>query len=279
MVQPARSGSVWSTTEIDLIVADYFAMLEMDLAGQAYVKAGRNLELQRLTGRSRGAIEYKHQNISAVLKRLGEPWIPGYKPMTNIQNALIDGVERRLDQTGGRVLPPLASEREIAEADALFVGPAPPRHEQDQVETPALTRLVRKFDPAARDERNRDLGRRGEQRVLRSEVFRLKDAGRSDLASRIRWVSETEGDGAGFDILSFNLAGEERYLEVKTTAGHERTPFYLSRNEKRFSEQQSGGFRICRVYDFARNPKAFRLKPPLEDHLYLKAASYQATFR
>lgn len=89
-------GADWADSEIDLIVADYFEMLRMDLSGESYVKAQRNRALQELTGRSHGSIEFKHQNISAVLSRLGRPWIQGYKPMQNLQKALIEGVDRYL---------------------------------------------------------------------------------------------------------------------------------------------------------------------------------------
>ncbi len=44
----------------------------------------------------RGAIEFKHQNISAVLQGLGEDWIPGYKPDFNFQMTLVDAVARWL---------------------------------------------------------------------------------------------------------------------------------------------------------------------------------------
>lgn len=47
-----------------------------------------------MIGRPRGSIEYKHQNISAVLKGLGEDWIPGYKPAFNFQASLVDAVVR-----------------------------------------------------------------------------------------------------------------------------------------------------------------------------------------
>ena len=62
----------WSDAQNDAIVADYFAMLADDVAGRAYSKAGHNRLLQATVGRPRGSIEYKHQNISAVLKGLGE---------------------------------------------------------------------------------------------------------------------------------------------------------------------------------------------------------------
>lgn len=67
----------WSDEQNDAIVADYFAMLGDDIAGQSYSKAEHNRLLQAAINRPRGSIEYKHQNISAVLKGLGEDWIPG----------------------------------------------------------------------------------------------------------------------------------------------------------------------------------------------------------
>lgn len=274
-----RTGEDWNAQEIDLIVADYFDMLGKELRGAPYVKAQRNAELQKLTGRSKGSIEFKHQNISAVLMSLGEPWIAGYKPMVNFQKALLDGVERFLDRRTDFALPLPAKEMALAEQGALFIGEAPAKIERPEDAHPALARLVRKFDPAARDERNRALGRLGEERVLKSEEARLRAAGRDDLARKVKWVAQEEGDGAGYDILSFTARGAERFLEVKTTAGGEQTPFFISRNEKDFAEARPDGFRIFRLYDFAREPRAFKIAPPLESRLILDAANYRASFR
>ena len=274
-----RAGEDWNEQEIDLIVADYFDMRDRELRGEPYVKAHRNAELQKLTGRSKGSIEFKHQNISAVLMSLGEPWIAGYKPMVNFQKALLDGVERFIDRRTDFVLPLPAKEMALAEHGALFIGEAPVKIERPEDSHPALARLVRKFDPAARDERNRALGRLGEERVLTSERARLRGEGRDDLARKVKWVAQEEGDGAGYDILSFTARGEERFLEVKTTAGHMQTPFFISRNEKNFAEERPDGFRIFRLYDFAKEPKAFKIAPPLESRLILDAANYRASFR
>lgn len=69
----------WSDAENDMIVADYFAMLAEDISGRPYSKAKhRRLLALSLASRSEGSIEFKHQNISAVLKALGEGWITGY---------------------------------------------------------------------------------------------------------------------------------------------------------------------------------------------------------
>ena len=78
------------------------------------------------------------------------------------------------------------------------------------------TRLVR-FDFVARDAANRDLGRRGEEFVVEFERKRLHDGGRRDLAQRIEWTAQVRGDGAGYDVQSFNADESARLIEVKTT--------------------------------------------------------------
>ena len=76
----------WSDEENDLIVGTYFAMLADDLTGRAYNKSQhRRALLPRLNNRTEASIEFKHQNISAVLKCLGEAWITGYKPAFNFE--------------------------------------------------------------------------------------------------------------------------------------------------------------------------------------------------
>lgn len=279
------TGADWTEQEINLIVADYFEMLRMERTGMPYVKAERNRALQELTNRSRGSIEFKHQNISAVLLELGLDWISGYKPMANYQRALIAGIERYLD-SWSEIL--VAAQEDslrmqgqvagMAEEASLFLE-QPPVLTQLQVVAPeALKRLVRKFEPAARDAQNRALGKRGEERVFRSEVTRLSSEGRTDLAHKVRWISEEDGDGAGFDILSFDGAGKERLLEVKTTVGGHRTPFFLSENERLLSTERPDEFRLIRVYEFNRGPKAFELMPPLDHAVILRPANYRASF-
>ena len=77
------------------------AMLSDDLSGRSYSKAEHNRALQHLIGRGRGSIEYKHQNISAVLKGIGETKLAGYKPAFNCQASLENAVNRWLVQRPG----------------------------------------------------------------------------------------------------------------------------------------------------------------------------------
>jgi hypothetical protein len=276
-------SSEWTDEQNDAIVADYFAMLADDIAGRSYIKTEHNRRLQTMTGRARGAIEYKHRNISAALKGLGEDWIPGYKPAFNIQGSLVDAVVRWLDRhpdwlssvarNGATTLASPTREEAM-----LWIGPpptqanAPPPDESEQ-----MMALARKFNVAERDARNRALGRAGEERVLVHERASLILAGRTDLANRIRWVSDIDGDGAGYDIASFDVDGARRLIEVKTTNGWERTPFHITRNELSVAEANREDWRLLRLYESARSPRAFELRPPLEAHVSLMATSYQAS--
>ena len=98
-----RFGSVidmsdsWSREEVEAAVADYFVMLRKELNREGYNKAEHNRRLQLLlANRSRGSIERKHQNISAVFLELGYPYIDGYKPLGNYQELLAEVVLEKL---------------------------------------------------------------------------------------------------------------------------------------------------------------------------------------
>ncbi len=80
-------------------------------------------------------------------------------------------------------------------------------------------------------------------------------ADRADLARRVRWVADLDGDGAGYDVLSFEPGGDERLLEVKTTNGSARTPFFLSRNECTVAAERPDAWRLYRVHLFAEGPR------------------------
>ena len=258
-------------------------MLADDIAGRSYKKAEHRRALQPLLDdRSEGSIEFKHQNISAVLKGLGEIWIPGYKPAFNFQMSLVDAVARWLAaHPAWTARPPEArSVRGLQEAAQIWTGPPPTLSNQPPPqELEQMLHIARKFDVAGRDERNRALGRAGEERVMEHERTSLRIAGRDDLACKVRWVSEEDGDGAGYDIASFNADGRRRLIEVKTTNGWERTPFHITRNELAVADERRSEWRLFRLWDFSREPKAFELHPPLDAHVSLTAMTFQASFQ
>jgi hypothetical protein len=274
-------GGNWTDSENDLIIADYFAMLAADIAGQAYNKAEHNRMLQARITRNRASIEFKHQNISAVLKALGEAWIGGYKPAFNFQSTLVDAVARWLDRNPAWLNRSAVAQaqRGLAEASRLWIGPPPTLSNQPPPdELGQMLAIAHKFDVAARDAKNRALGRAGEQCAYYHEKTTLSDLGRSDLAQKVRWVSEEDGDGAGYDIASFTPEGQPRLIEVKATNGWERTPFHISRNELAVAEARRDDWCLIRLWNFSREPRAFELRPPLDAHVSLTATSFQASF-
>jgi hypothetical protein len=277
MADESKIGTDWRDDELDAIVADYFAMLAADLAGRPYVKSRHSRALMAEIGRTHRSVEFKHQNISAVLEELGLPWIPGYTPKRNYQNAIFDAIDRYLTMhpdmldlvpVSPAATPPPADVFVTAPALVVPSDPVPPR----------LRRLVRKFDPVERDHRNRSLGKAGERFVVDLERRRLAMADRSDLSRKVRWVAVEEGDGAGYDVLSFDPAGHERLLEVKTTNGSVRTPFFLTRNECDLAAERPADWRIYRVHLFAREPRIFEVAPPLESSVHLSPETWRASF-
>src|SRR5580704_6638121 len=230
MTDESKVGTDWQDGELDVIVADYFAMLTADLSGQPYVKSKHNAAIMAQIGRTQGSVEFKHQNISAVLDELGMPWIPGYKPRSNYQNAILDAIDRFLSKQPDILesavnLPPAP----VLTSDVFVAAPA--LKIADDAIPERLQRLVQKFDPVERGHRNRLLGKAGEAFIVELERRQLTEGDRPDLARKVRWIAAEEGDGAGYDVLSFDPTGRERLLEVKTTNGSARTPFFVTRNE------------------------------------------------
>jgi hypothetical protein len=277
-----KIGRDWGEEELDAILSDYFEMLRKELADEPYVKTAHSSALMAKIGRTHRSVEFKHMNISAVLAELGHPTIRGYKPKSNYQGAIIAAVDRFL-ATHPDLVPASAAEarmlaRGVSEMPAPFEEPPPAAANVPWTRNPDMDRLVRKFDPGRRDAQNRALGDQGEALVVETERRRLSAAARPDLARKVRWVAKEDGDGAGYDVLSFNEAGKERLLEVKTTLGTRTTPFFITRNEHDLSLERPEAFRIIRLYEFGREPRLFRLHPPLDQAALLTPEVFRASF-
>jgi hypothetical protein len=139
--------------------------------------------LMEQIGRTHRSVEFKHQNISAVLEEMGLPWITGYKPKRNYQASIFGAIDRHLSSNGDVVyhqLPP----KVLAVADDAVTFVTPPKLELQSDRPWQLERLIRKFDPVERDLRNRSLGRAGEEFVLEMERKKLEKFRRPDLLKK-----------------------------------------------------------------------------------------------
>lgn len=283
-----RVARAWSQDENEAIVADYFAMMEAYLAGRPFNKAEHNRALQARIGRGRGSIEFKHMNISAVLREQSQPFLRGYVPADHIQQdlekAVIEWLESHPDEVQEFERGPVMSPREkrgIAigtnVADLAVpppqgrIGEALPRNDA------ALVPRFRKADYAHQAHENQKLGKWGEEWAIEYEQRRLVDiARRPDLAKRVEWISQTRGDGAGYDIASFNADSTTRLIEVKTTGLSKDFPFFVSANEVRVSEREAPRYHLYRIFDYAIDAKLYILQGALSSLCRLEATQYRA---
>lgn len=277
------TGADWSRLEVEACVADYLQMLELELNGQTFNKSERIRALMhKLDGRSKASVEYKFRNISAVMQELEWPTVSGYKALVNYQLLLLEVVEAQLKTRPSlQAAAENAVSRPALVADTVVDAAAwvPPPKARTQREAPP--EYAPRFSPAKRDylsreARNRSLGRAGELFVMELEAQRLHSAGRRQLADRIEQVSETQGDGLGFDVLSFEPDGRERLIEVKTTAFGELTPFFVTRNELARSNVDAERYQLYRVFDFRKRPRVFNLPGRIESHCRLDPTTFLA---
>ena len=276
----------WSEAEVLAIVEDYFSMLALEMKGIPYNKAQHNRELaQRLNNRSKGSIEMKHMNISAIMHELGMPAISGYKPYSNYQrNLLPDAVLDRLaanpdltaivsDDVNSIVQVPTV-------ADILARLEIPPELKKPvktkEAREPANTYKVR-TNYLELEASNKSLGDAGEQFALNFERALLISQGKDSLADKIEHVAQTEGDGAGFDIRSYEADGSDRFIEVKTTKYGRYSPFFVSANELRFSESHAKNYHLHRIFQFRDNPRLFSLPGSVEKNFILSPTEYRAS--
>lgn len=278
-------GDAWDWLECEAAVSDYFAMMDLELKGERYNKSLHRRELQaKLNNRSDGAIEFKHQNISAILIEMGYPYISGYKPAFNYQQQLKDIVFMRL--TEDRQLfekqvdsfisqePPL-----INDLDWSNVVEAAPEKSILSHHTETREFSPRFYNFAEREFNNRQMGQRGEEFALQFEKKRLQLLKRDDLAKEVEWISKKDGDGAGYDIRSFNPKNDdELFIEVKTSNCGKYQPFYISENEVAFSKKYSNQYSLYRVFNFKRSPKLFMLPGDIGQNVQLVVNTYKAIF-
>ena len=149
------------------IVADYFgACSPTSWPAGLTRKAAHNAALRERIPRSRGSVEFKYQNVSAVLEKLGMPWIPGYKPARHYQGAIVEVIARYIARYPEVLDMPVSSPLVPNLPDRLFAHQPPPPAEPNEQLPASLRRLIAKFDPVERDLRNRALGRAGEEFVV-----------------------------------------------------------------------------------------------------------------
>jgi len=274
----------WSNLEVEIIIADYFSMLTDELTGKSINKTvQRNSIKPLLNNRSDGSIEFKHQNISAVLIKLGLPFIKGYKPKWNYQQILKERIISFLSNQKTNIEPifiqfedSLTISQQVVNFNVIIENPPERNWLFSDTEIKYEKKPI-KINYLEREQVNSTLGLLGEKLMVEYEKWRLFNLGKYSLADKIEWISQVD-DNAGFDILSKNENGSDRYIEVKTTKLSKDTPIFFSKNDFFFAQRKSTDFHLYRVFNFTKSPKLFLLNGSYDDFCVKEAIQYKGYF-
>lgn len=132
------------------------------------------------------------------------------------------------------------------------------------------------FEQKAKEEK--DLGDKGEALVKLSEVDFLTRRGMHREAAKVEIVK----DGKGYDVLSYDENGNEKFIEVKTTKGNKYAAFFLTDNEVDFMRSNQNKYCIYRVYNYDEENnfgEFFELTGNVESQLLLKSKQYQVLIK
>jgi len=281
----AEEDDSWKPEEIMPTIDAYFDMVAKELAEEKVVKTHVYRNLEEEGQRTAKSYEFKMQNISAVLALNDLPFLKGLLPARNFQRSLeplvlaylVAQPENRAQLVAyGQQRNAQQKLTDLFDAGTLVAEPAP--HYEAKPERERTFRGI-KVDFAAREHACRNLGRSGEDLIVTYEKARLAAAGRADLAEEVEWVSQTEGDGLGYDTRSFNVEYEERFIEVKTTNFDRETPFLITDNEVAFSKENPEQYKLYRLFDFGKKPRLYTLAGSMEEACVMAPVRYRAWAR
>ncbi len=121
----------------------------------------------------------------------------------------------------------------IADIEKDLELPNTPEFEKATIENPInkIADIVKDLKLPNTPENANEIGLAGELYVLNYEKKILKDNNKIDLAEKVRHISIEIGDGAGYDILSYEFNGDTKFIEVKTTQSNTKQ-FIITLNEK-----------------------------------------------
>ncbi|WP_417621937.1 DUF3883 domain-containing protein [Parasphingorhabdus sp.] len=262
----------WSLAEVEFVFENYLKLLARQASGDHFNKSEETrLIAKSLGSRNQNSILRKFGNISSILKELEQPWIKGFTPQSNTQALLEAIIFDRVIQ-GDKSIPVVPSIKNSSDG----YNPNAEIDVPTGLSFPTQNRKFsgRKTDHEKREKQNRKTGEAGEKWAYNRIRADLKRAGREDLAKQVVWASKVRGDGLGYDIEAFDVNGAKEYIEIKTTNGDENSAFFLTSNEIAASKKYRNKFVLMRIFDFAMEPKFYRLRGDLEKACVLRAEQF-----
>ncbi|WP_435254674.1 DUF3883 domain-containing protein [Tenacibaculum sp. A30] len=128
-------------------------------------------------------------------------------------------------------------------------------------------------------EKQIEIGNLAEEIVLKSEIEFLR-TDYPDLAEKVRSIANNPK--LGFDIISFEIDGTQKQIEVKAISTNKSNKsFFLSRNEFRKSKEYPNYYLYCVSELSLEKPKILRIKQPNfenENDFKMEPMTYKITF-
>ncbi len=114
----------------------------------------------------------------------------------------------------------------------------------------------------------------GERIVLWYETELVKSYYPAQL-NKVQHVSQTQGDGLGYDIQSVDEYGQLKFIEVKSTTSSDSTNFFFTKNEYDTMMEKDAQYYLYRVYNINPETNGFDLKIYKGKDEILKAFNFE----
>lgn len=201
--------------------------------------------------------KYEHSNIVGIEYDLTD------LPPDDVLNSDLIKVLGLYEQLRQEVGPNIDEEEAIADlqpltGQSLTVKPFIPKQPKGSAQKGPSSKR-----PPRRSKAAKKIGDAGEKLVVEHEKKRLRDAGREDLVSQVRWLAD-KGIHPGYDILSFNEDETERWIEVKTTKGSSISAVELTENERQTAvDAPPGRYHLYLVTKVFKSPELMIVEDPV----------------
>lgn len=122
-------------------------------------------------------------------------------------------------------------------------------------------------------------GTQGELLVMKYEKQRLYNNEQlKEYADRVEHVSKTQGDGLGYDIVSYDLINnkvEKIFIEVKTVIGNVNSSVNISSKELKAAEKLGEKYKIYKVFNYkSSTPELIIIDDIHDERLSIEPNSY-----
>jgi len=223
---------------------------------------------------------------SGIIKLIGNPFKARQKDLNGDDRdvwlfpirsqSLTDSSVFEVDTTMSDIIHKVMEEENIEHGEVILLETTKPNIHSTPKSRKKTIR-AKKTDFIKKSKRDMVIGLRGEELVVIYEQNHLKELGLNELSKQVKWVSK-QSDDYGYDVLSFDEFGLEKYIEVKTTTiDNDKRPFDISANEVETSKQHKNQYWIYRVYNVeGKQPKFYKINGSITDQFNIVPSSYKA---